>query len=82
MRQDGIAPARKITTLPDVREWNDGMPVELWINRSGRLVLRSYNEDGHNSTEVDVLDLLDWLESDNGLAIIRPFATSTPPASS
>lgn len=32
--------------LPGVCEWCEGMPVELWLNRGGRFVLRVYNEVG------------------------------------
>ncbi len=64
----------QLTTLPDVREWVEGMPVELWVNRANRLVLRAYNEDGHNSTEIDVFDLLAWLKSGNGLAVSKSSA--------
>lgn len=48
---------RKLVQLPCVREYAEGMPVELWINKNNRLVLRAYNEDGCNYTEVDVLDI-------------------------
>jgi hypothetical protein len=59
----------KIATLP-VREYAEKMPVELWL-RDGRIVVRAYNEDGHNLTDVDLGDLLDWarpypMESPNG----------------
>lgn len=54
----------KIASLP-VREWVEGLPVEIWVNRGGKVVLRAYNEDGHNSTEIDVFDLLAWFKSEN-----------------
>lgn len=57
----------KVATLADVREWGEGEPVELWVNRSGRLVLRAYNECRNNTTEVDVLDLLAWFERGNAI---------------
>jgi hypothetical protein len=65
MRQADALAEMKITTLREVREWKEDMPVELWVNRGGRLVLRAYNEDGHNSTEIDVFDLLAWLKLGN-----------------
>ena len=68
MRQAGAIIETQIANLPDVREWNEGMSVELWVNRAGRLVLRAYNEAGHNSTEIDVFDLLAWLKRENGFA--------------
>lgn len=77
--QAGAIIESKIATLPDVREWNEEMPVELWLNRANRLVLRAYNEDGHNSTEIDVFDLLAWLEWENGFG--RKAALSPVPAS-
>ena len=57
----------KIACLPGVREWMEHDPVELWINRAGRLVIKAWNEAGHNSTEVDVFDLLEWLELGNAI---------------
>lgn len=66
--QAGAIIETQIATLATVREWVEDMPVELWVNRGGRLVLRAYNECGHNSTEIDVFDLLDWLKRENGFA--------------
>jgi hypothetical protein len=42
----------------NVREYAEGFPVELAINESGRLVVRAYNEAGHNGVELDLYDLL------------------------
>jgi len=64
--QAGALLETKITSLLSVREWCEGEPVELWLNRSGRLVLRAFNECGNNFTDVDVFDLLEWLKSENG----------------
>ena len=72
--QSGAIVETKIAALPTVREWNEGMPVELWLNKGGRTVLRAYNEDGHNSTEIDVFDLLDWLNRENGFSGRTGFA--------
>jgi hypothetical protein len=48
--------------MTGVREYGDGDPVELVRNQSvNRLVVRTHNECGCNVTEVDLLDLLDWL---------------------
>lgn len=71
--QAGAIIETQIATLPTVREWVEEMPVELWVNRGGRLVLRAYNEDGHNSTEVDVFDLLAWLREENGFVSAGDF---------
>lgn len=65
MRQAGVLVEVKVASLPNVREWCEGLPVEVWINRAGRLVLRALNEDGHNSTDVDVFDFMAWLNGDN-----------------
>ncbi len=73
--QAGAIIETQIATLPDVREWNEEMPVELWINRANRLVLRAYNEAGHNSTEIDVFDLLAWLRREHGFAGTGAFAS-------
>lgn len=59
-----------------VREWCEGLPVELWINRQGRPVIRALNEDGHNSTEIDLNHLLDWLNVNSGL--IDDVRSNTP----
>jgi hypothetical protein len=57
----GIA-STKLATLVGVREHSEGSPVELWLNRSGRVVVRAFNECGNNYTEVDLFDLLSWAE--------------------
>lgn len=45
-----------------VRELTEGYPVQLGRNRdSGRLVVRAKNEGGNNVTEIDLLDLIQWL---------------------
>lgn len=53
----------KLAAMVGVREHNEGDAVELWIDRSGRIVIRAYNECGNNCTNVDLRDLLDWLKS-------------------
>lgn len=43
---------------------DDELPVELWrCDRSGRLVVRAYNEAGCSYTEVDLWDLVGWLQA-------------------
>lgn len=49
----------KIATVPEIREYGEGDPVEIWI-RDGRAVVRAYNECGNNYTDVDILDLFNW----------------------
>lgn len=53
-------PPTKLATLDGVREHGEGSPVELWLNRSGRVVVRAFNECSNNCTDVDLLDLLNW----------------------
>lgn len=50
----------KLATLVDVREHTEGAAVELWLKRSGRVVVRAFNECGNNYTDIDLLDLLNW----------------------
>lgn len=53
----------KLATLPSVREYVAGEAVEIWLKRSGRIAVRAYNECGNNFTEIDLIDLLDWIGS-------------------
>jgi hypothetical protein len=46
--------------LDTVKEHGEGFPVKLDL-RGDRIVVVALNECGNNSTEVDLLDLLDWL---------------------
>ena len=51
-----------LTTMTGVREYGSGYAVELVRNQAtGRLVIRAFNEGRNNVTEVDLFDLLDWL---------------------
>lgn len=47
-----------------VREHGEGYPVEL-VMRDRRIVIRAYNEAHNNTTEVDLVDVLDWLRDNN-----------------
>ncbi len=60
-RQAGVNIEVRVATLPDVREWGERMPVEIWLNQRGRTVIRAWNECGKNSTDVDLFDLLAWV---------------------
>jgi hypothetical protein len=53
----------KIANLITVREHSEGDTVELWVNRNGRLVIRAFNECHNNHTDVDLADLLEWLQT-------------------
>ena len=66
LRQAGAKINIKISALPGIREWGEGMPVELWLNEEGRIVLKAWNEAGHNSTQIDVFDFLEWLNVGTG----------------
>lgn len=48
----------KVCVLRGVREYAEGLPVELILNETGRLVVRAFNEAGHNCVEIDLHDLL------------------------
>jgi len=51
----------KIAIMDGVREHIEREPVELWLNSGGRTVVRAYNEGGNNFTEVDLVDIIEWL---------------------
>lgn len=55
-------PCMKLATLNGVREHTEGSLVELWLNRSGRVVIRAFNECDNNHTDVDLIDLLHWAQ--------------------
>ena len=76
--QVGAIVETKVASLPNVREWVEGLPVEVWVNRAGRLVLRALNEDGHNSTEIDVSDLIAWFRQEDGNFRADGFAALSP----
>jgi hypothetical protein len=61
--KEGGAPEIKLAVLSGVREQNEHEPVELWLNESGRVVVRAFDECLNNYTDVDLADLLDWLRS-------------------
>jgi hypothetical protein len=61
------APETKIAVLAGVREHCEGMAVELWLGRSGRVVVRAYNECGNNCTDVDLMDLIAWAKGISNL---------------
>lgn len=63
------------TIMEGVREYSEEMEVRLEATEGmykygvpdeereghGRLVIRAWNEGGYNSTQVDLLELLQWL---------------------
>ncbi len=54
---------KPLAVMDGVREYGStGFPVELRRDdENGRLVVRAINEGGFSSTDVDLLDLLEWL---------------------
>jgi hypothetical protein len=49
--------------MDGVREYGDSEPVELWLEENcKRPVIRALNEACFASTEVDLLDVLTWVE--------------------
>jgi hypothetical protein len=59
--------------MAGVAERCEGLPVELWRSDNGRLMVRAYNECGNNHTDVDLWNLIDWLQrgsNPDGLARI------------
>ena len=44
-----------------IREYAEGMTVKI-REENERLVVRAYNEGGYNLTDVDLLDILDWVK--------------------
>jgi hypothetical protein len=54
----------KICNMAGVREYTDGDAIEhTRHDGTGRLVIRAFNECGNNYTQVDLLDLIEWLKS-------------------
>ena len=49
-----------IAKLDTVRELTEGEPVEIWINETGNLLVRAYNECGNGYTEIDLVQLVEW----------------------
>ncbi len=48
--------------LTGVREYTESYPVEIRRNtETGRLMLTAWNEGHNNMTQVDLLDLVEWL---------------------
>lgn len=65
---DGFWKNRRLSNqgivMEGVREYCEEMEVRL-LKRNGRYVIKARNEGGHNSTEVDLLDLIQWLQKLN-----------------
>jgi hypothetical protein len=61
---------RKICDMVGVREYGEGDVVQLWQRASGRLVIVATNEAGICGTEVDLYDLVDWLQAGPGRRMV------------
>jgi len=49
--------------MEGVREYGDGLPVELlWDRHHQRWVIEAMNEGGQARTSVDLIDLVEWLK--------------------
>lgn len=55
----------------EIREYSEGYPVEIEqitkhptieLKGVGRWIIDAQNEGGHNGTEVDLLDVIDWVK--------------------
>ncbi len=59
--------------MDGVREYGEGEPVELVRStRNGRLVIRAYNEGRNATTQIDFLDLVEWLRNGPKNGILKP----------
>lgn len=47
--------------MEGVKEYGENYPVVL-TKSDGRMVIRAINEGGHNATEVDFEQLIQWLK--------------------
>lgn len=65
----------KIAVMEGVREHTECEPVELWVNETGRVVIRSFNECGNNYTDVDLRDILDWISTGPRMGILPDHGT-------
>ena len=63
--QDGkVRDSIKIAVLNGVREYGEGLPVEIWLDgETGRLVLSAYNQCGDGFVNIDISDLISWLQT-------------------
>lgn len=64
---DSDRPAQIVSVMDGVREYSDGLPVELWRLDTGRLVICAKNEGGFAGTAIDLGDLVDWLRHGGSL---------------
>jgi hypothetical protein len=79
--EDEYGVDEEVAVMVGVREYVEQDPVRL-LRRSpkaprgvGRLVISAENEGGYNGTEIDLLDLIEWLNKTYGEAWSRDPAT-------
>jgi hypothetical protein len=51
----------------DVKEYCEDMPVHIKTNEEGIWIIEARNEGGYNATQVDLLQLLQWVEKNKSL---------------
>jgi hypothetical protein len=51
-----------IGSTKNIREYNAKRKVAITKNGQDRWVIIAYNEGGYNSTEVDLIDVIDWVK--------------------
>jgi len=47
--------------LEGVDERTEGFPVELSLDYDGTLVIKAFNEGGHNCTMINFVQLREWM---------------------
>lgn len=66
-----VSPDRqKIADIVGVRAHGNEPEVELWRNEMGRLVVVAYNEGGHCAAQVDLWDIIGWLQAGPGRELV------------
>lgn len=48
--------------LTGVTEYSENMDIEIDRNDNNKLVIRAYNQGGHDCTEIDLLELVFFLK--------------------
>lgn len=61
----------RIGVMQGVVEYGEEDPVELWVNETGRFVIKATNECGNNCTDIDFLSLIDWMNSKEGREVLN-----------
>lgn len=61
----------RIGVMQGVVEYCEKDPVELWVNETGRFVIKATNECGNNCTDIDFLSLIDWMNSKEGREVLN-----------